>query len=382
MEAARFDYVIVGAGLYGATFAERAVAAGKKVLVIDRRDKPGGNACTESVSGIHVHRYGPHVFHTNDKEVYDYLSGFCTLNSFVHTPKAFYRGNTYSLPFTMHTFREMWGDVSESEAREIIRRQCAEIKHEPRNLEEQAIATVGRDLYETLIRGYTQKQWGRECSALPPSIIKRIPIRFTFDSSYYNARYQGIPTDGYTKMVERMLAGAEVRLGEDYFAKRDTYDSLAGKIIFTGSIDAYFGYSLGRLAYRTLTFEQEILDIDRYQTSAVVNYTDADVPWTRITEHKWFQPETADTIRGTVITREYSAEWEDGREPFYPVGDEASENLLKKYIELAKSRPNVLFGGRLGRYRYLDMDAVVRMALDDAKAELRPEKAGRQRESG
>jgi UDP-galactopyranose mutase len=364
----KYDYLVVGAGLYGAVFAHEAKNAGKKVLVIDRRDHIAGNVYTEEVEDINVHKYGAHIFHTNNKEVWEYVNRFAEFNRFTNSPVANYKGELYSLPFNMYTFNKMWGVVTPEEAAEKIEEQkrAAGIS-EPKNLEEQAISLVGTDIYEKLIKGYTEKQWGRPCCELPAFIIKRLPVRLTFDNNYFNALYQGIPQGGYTKMVSNMLEGAEVRLGVDYLAEKKELDALADKVVYTGAIDAYFGYKLGVLEYRSVRFETEVLDKPNFQGNAAVNYTDAGTPWTRIIEHKWFefgaQPKT-------VISREYSSEWKVGDEPYYPVNDEKNMKLYEEYKNLSASEEKVIFGGRLGEYRYYDMDAVIASALKKCRAEL------------
>ncbi len=356
-----FDYLIVGAGLYGVVFAREMTDRGKKVLVLDKRDHIAGNIYTEDVEGIQVHRYGAHIFHTNDKTVWDYVNRFAEFNRYTNSPVANYRGEIYNMPFNMNTFNKMWGVVTPAEARRKIQEQRAAAGiTEPRNLEEQAISLVGTDIYEKLVKGYTAKQWGRPCTELPAFIIKRLPVRFTYDNNYFNALYQGIPTEGYTKMVERMLEGVEVRLGTDYLADKPALDALAEKVVYTGPIDAYFGYRLGALQYRSVRFETEVLDTDNYQGNAVVNYTDSDTPYTRIIEHKHF---VFGTQPKTVISREYSTEWEPGDEPYYPVNDGKNGALYEKYAALAAEERNVIFGGRLGEYRYYDMDAVIAAAL-------------------
>lgn len=370
----KYDYLIVGAGLYGATFAEQAMKHGKKVLVIDKRSHIAGNVYTEKQEGINVHKYGAHIFHTNDKEVWDYVNQFAEFNNYVNSPIANYKGEIYSLPFNMYTFNKLWGVITPEEARDKIaaERESSKIA-EPKNLEEQAITLVGTDIYEKLIKSYTEKQWGRPCTELPPFIIKRLPVRFTYDNNYFNALYQGIPIGGYTKMVENMLKGAEVKLGVDYLANKAEYDQLADKIIYTGSIDAYFDYKLGALEYRTVKFETEELDTDNYQGNAVVNYTDSETPFTRIIEHKWFEfgkDENGDELPKTVISKEYSSEWKKGIEPYYPVNDEKNGELLEQYKALASAEKNVIFGGRLGEYKYYDMDAVIKTALERARTEL------------
>lgn len=358
----KYDYLVVGAGLYGAVFAHEAKAKGKSVLVIDKRNHVAGNVYTEEIEGINVHKYGAHIFHTNNKKVWEYITKFAEFNRFTNAPVANYKGELYSLPFNMYTFNKMWGVVTPQEAAEKIEEQkkAAGIT-EPKNLEEQAISLVGTDIYEKLVKGYTEKQWGRPCNELPAFIIKRLPVRLTFDNNYFNALYQGIPMGGYTKMVENLLEGIEVRLGEDYLEKKEAYDALADRIVYTGPIDAYFDYSLGALEYRSVRFENEVLDIPNFQGNAAVNYTDAETPWTRIIEHKWF--EFGDQPK-TVISREYSLEWKPGDEPYYPVNDEKNGKLYGEYKKLADQESKVIFGGRLGEYKYYDMDAVIASALD------------------
>lgn len=363
-----YDYLIVGVGLFGATFAQKAHEQGKKVLVIDKRDNIGGNTYTEKVEGINVHKYGAHIFHTNLLEVYSYLSRFTTFNRFTNSPVANYKGELYSLPFNMYTFNKMWGVVTPEDAQKIIEEQKKVITGKPRNLEEQAISLVGRDIYEKLVKGYTEKQWGRDCKDLPAFIIKRLPVRLTFDNNYFNALYQGIPIGGYTKMFENMLEGVEVKLGEEY--EKGKYE--AKKVIYTGPIDAYFGYSLGYLEYRSVRFENELLD-GNFQGNAVVNYTDAETPWTRIIEHKWFEfgmDENGKELKKTVISREYSSEWKPCDEPYYPVNDEKNGKLYEEYKKLAEKEEGVIFGGRLGQYKYYDMDQVVAEALKCVEREL------------
>lgn len=372
-EKIMYDYLIVGAGLFGAVFAQQAKEKGKKVLVIDRRDHVAGNVYTKKVEGINFHQYGAHIFHTNNREVWNYLQAFTVFNRFTNSPVANYKGELYSLPFNMYTFNKMWGVVTPEEAAAKIEEQRKEVKGEPKNLEEQAISLVGRDIYEKLIKGYTEKQWGRDCKDLPSFIIKRLPVRLTFDNNYFNAIYQGIPVGGYTKMVENMLEGIEVRLGEDYLEKKAEYDGMAEKVIYTGAIDAYFNYCLGNLEYRSVRFENEVLDIPNFQGNAAVNYTDRETPWTRIIEHKWFEfgkDENGNDLPKTVISREYSSEWKPGDEPYYPVNDEKNGELYKKYKEMADKEDKVIFGGRLGEYKYYDMDAVIASALECAKKEL------------
>ena len=368
-----YDYLIVGAGLYGAVFAERAKAAGKSVLVIDRRDHIAGNVYTEDIEGIHVHRYGAHIFHTNDKKVWEYVNRFAEFNRFTNSPVANYHGELYSLPFNMYTFNRMWGVVTPEQAKQKIAEQRREITGEPRNLEEQAISLVGRDIYEKLIKGYTEKQWGRDCRDLPAFIIKRLPVRLTFDNNYFNALYQGIPVGGYTKLVANLLEGIEVRLGCDYLANKTELDGLADKVVYTGPIDAYFDYKLGTLEYRSVRFETELLDIPNFQGNAAVNYTDRETPWTRIIEHKWFEfgkDAEGNDLPKTVISREYSSEWKPGDEPYYPVNDAKNGALYQQYKALAEAEGKVIFGGRLGEYKYYDMDQVITAALAKCGAEL------------
>lgn len=368
------DYLIVGAGLYGAVMARELMDAGKRVLVLEKRDHIAGNVYTKKTEGIHVHVYGAHIFHTNSKEVWDYVQRFAVFNRFTNSPVANWKGELYSLPFNMYTFNKMWGVVTPAEAAARIeqQRRAAGIA-EPKNLEEQAISLVGTDIYEKLIKGYTQKQWGRPCTELPAFIIKRLPVRLTFDNNYFNALYQGIPVGGYTKLVENMLEGIEVRTCTDYLAEREHWNGIAKKIIYTGPIDAYFGFSLGNLEYRSVRFETEVLDMPNFQGNAAVNYTDAETPWTRIIEHKWFEfgkDEQGRELPKTVISREYSSEWRPGDEPYYPVNDEKNTALYARYRALSKGEKNVIFGGRLGEYRYYDMDLVIASALERAKAEL------------
>ncbi len=370
----KYDYLVVGAGLYGAVCAHEAKKAGKSVLVIDKRPNIAGNVFTEDVEGIHVHKYGAHIFHTNNKKVWNYITQFAEFNRFTNSPVANYHGELYSLPFNMYTFNKMWGVVTPEEAAAKIEEQKKEAGiTEPKNLEEQAISLVGRDIFEKLIKGYTEKQWGRDCKDLPAFIIKRLPVRLTFDNNYFNALYQGIPVGGYTQMVANMLDGVEVRLGEDYLEKKAEYDVLADKVIYTGPIDAYFGYSMGYLEYRSVRFETELLDKPNFQGNAAVNYTDRETPWTRIIEHKWFEfgkDADGNDLPKTVISREYSSEWKPGDEPYYPVNDEKNSALYAKYKELAQAEDHVVFGGRLGEYKYYDMDAVIASALDMCEKEL------------
>ena len=366
-----YDYLIVGAGLYGAAFAQQAKEAGKSVLVIDRRNHIGGNVYTEEVEGIQVHKYGAHIFHTNDKLVWDYVNRFAEFNRYTNSPVANYKGELYSLPFNMYTFNKMWNVVTPQEAADKIAQQrTAAGITEPKNLEEQAISLVGTDIYEKLVKGYTEKQWGRPCTELPSFIIKRLPVRLTFDNNYFNAKYQGIPMGGYTKMVEKMLDGIEVKLNVDYLENKAQWDAVADKVIYTGSIDSYFDYCYGHLSYRSVRFETEVLDIPNYQGNAVVNYTDRETPYTRIIEHKFFE---FGTQPKTVISREYSSEWHPGVEPYYPVNDEKNSALYAKYKALAEKEEKVVFGGRLGEYRYYDMDAVLLSALKFSNLELHKE---------
>lgn len=365
-----YDYLVVGAGLFGAVFAQQAKEKGKKVLVVEHRNHIAGNVYTERIEGINVHKYGAHIFHTNNKEVWNYLQSFTTFNRFTNSPVANYKGELYSLPFNMYTFNKMWGVTTPEEAATKIEEQRKEIIEEPQNLEEQAISLVGRDIYEKLIKGYTEKQWGRDCKELPAFIIKRLPVRLTFDNNYFNALYQGIPVGGYTKMVANMLDGIEVQLGIDYLMEKTELDTLAKKIVYTGPIDAYFNYNLGALKYRSVRFENEILDKTNFQGNAAVNYTDRETPWTRIIEHKWFEfgkDENGNDMQKTIISKEYSSEWKLGDEPYYPVNDSQNSTLYAEYKKMADAEPKVIFGGRLGEYKYYDMDAVIASALACAK---------------
>lgn len=357
----KYDYLIVGAGLYGAVMAHELTKEGKNCLVIDKRDHIAGNMYCEEIEGIHVHRYGAHIFHTSDKKVWEYVNQFAEFNHYINSPVAVYKDELYNLPFNMNTFSKMWGIRTPREAKEMIEKQVAQsgVK-EPKNLEEQALSLGGRDIYEKLIKGYTEKQWGRDCKDLPAFIIRRLPFRFTYDNNYFNDRYQGIPIGGYTAMVEKMLEGSEVRTGVDFFALRKAEPDIAEKTIFTGMIDEYFDYCLGALEYRSVRFETEVLDCDNYQGCAVVNYTDREIPYTRIIEHKHFE---FGTQKKTVISREYSSEWQRGMEPYYPVNDEKNTRLYEEYKKLAEKEENVIFGGRLGDYKYYDMDKVVACAL-------------------
>ncbi len=369
-----YNYLVVGSGLYGAVFAHEAKKAGKSVLVIDKRPNIAGNVYTEEIEKIQMHKYGAHIFHTNLKHVWDYINQFAVFNRFTNSPVANYKGELYSLPFNMYTFNKMWDVVTPEEAMAKIEEQKKEIAGEPQNLEEQAISLVGRDIYEKLIKGYTEKQWGRDCKELPAFIIKRLPVRLTFDNNYFNALYQGIPIGGYTKMVENMLEGIEVRLGVDYLENKEEYDNMTEKVIYTGPIDAYFDYKLGTLEYRSVRFENELLDIPNFQGNAAVNYTDRETPWTRIIEHKWFEfgkDSEGNDIPKTIISKEYSSEWKPGDEPYYPVNDEKNGKLYEQYKELASKEEKIIFGGRLGEYKYYDMDAVIASALAKVKEEIK-----------
>ena len=369
----KYDYLVVGSGLYGAIFAHEAKAKGKSVLVVDKRPNIAGNVYTEKQEGINVHMYGAHIFHTNDKRVWNYITQFAEFNRFTNSPVANYKGELYSMPFNMYTFNKMWGVVTPEEAAARIEEQKKEITGEPENLEEQAISLVGRDIYEKLVKGYTEKQWGRDCKELPAFIIKRLPVRLTFDNNYFNALYQGIPIGGYTKMVENLLDGIEVRLNTDYLEHKVELDALADKVVYTGPIDAYFGFKLGTLEYRSVRFENETLDIPNFQGNAAVNYTDRETPWTRIIEHKWFEfgkDEDDHDLPKTIISREYSSEWKAGDEPYYPVNDEKNGQLYARYKELADKETSVIFGGRLGEYKYYDMDTTIASVLDMCEKEL------------
>ncbi len=379
-----YDYLIVGAGLYGAVCCNLLNKAGKKVLLIDKRDHIAGNVYTECMDGINVHKYGAHIFHTNNKKVWDYISNFAEFNRFTNSPVANYKGELYSLPFNMYTFNKMWNVVTPEEARKKIEEEKKSYIREkklergldknsefyPVNLEEQAISLVGVDIYEKLIKGYTKKQWGRDCVNLPAFIIKRLPVRFTFDNNYFNALYQGIPVGGYTKMVENLIGDVEVRLSTDYLESKEEFDKLADKVIYTGPIDGYFNHCLGDLEYRSVRFETEKMEIPNFQGNAAVNYTDEETPWTRIIEHKWFEfgkDNEGNDIPHTIISKEYSSEWKPGDEPYYPVNDEKNTELYKKYKSLADKEDKVIFGGRLGEYKYYDMDAVILAAMDKVK---------------
>ena len=363
----RYDYLIVGAGLFGSVFAYEARKRGKRCLVIDKRSHIGGNVYCEKIEDINVHKYGAHIFHTSNKEIWDYVNSLAKFNNFINSPLAVYKSEVYNLPFNMHTFSKMWGITTPAQAKEIIEKQVKEagIKN-PSNLEEKALSLVGRDIYEKLIKGYTKKQWQRECNTLPPSIIERIPIRFTYDNNYFNDTYQGIPIGGYNVIIEKLLSGTEVRLNTDYF-DLDKREEIAEKTIYTGPIDRFFNYQLGMLEYRSIELETKVIDCLDYQGNAVINYCDEEIPYTRVIEHKHFefgkQPKT-------VVSWEYSKEWTKNDEPFYPINDEKNNALYQKYKELARTKPNVIFGGRLGEYKYYDMDKVIEKALDLAKKEL------------
>ena len=369
----KYDYLVVGSGLYGAVFSHEAKKNGKSVLVVDKRDNIGGNVYTENVKGINVHKYGAHIFHTNNKDVWDYITQFAEFNRYTNSPIANYKGELYSLPFNMYTFNKMWGITTPQEAQMKINEQRMEIRGIPQNLEEQAISLVGRDIYERLIKGYTEKQWGRDCKELPAFIIKRLPVRMTFDNNYFNAKYQGIPVGGYTKLIANLLKNVEVCLKTDYLKNKTSFDKIADKVIYTGTVDAYFDYLYGYLEYRSVRFENEVLNIPNFQGNAVVNYTDRETPWTRIIEHKWFEfgkDEKGNDLSETIISREYSSEWKIGDEPYYPVNDEKNRKLYEKYKKLAEKEKNVIFGGRLGEYRYYDMDQVIEAALKVSRMEL------------
>ena len=368
------DYLVVGSGLFGAVFAQQVKENGKSVLVIDKRNHIAGNIYTENVKGINVHKYGAHIFHTNNKKVWEYVNRFTEFNRFTNSPVAYYKGELYSLPFNMYTFNKMWGVVSPKDAMNEIEKQKREegIK-KPSNLEEQAISLVGRDVYEKLVKGYTEKQWGRKCCDLPAFIIKRLPVRFVYDNNYFDALFQGIPTHGYTDLIANMLNGIDVELGIDYLKNKEKYDNMAKRIVYSGPIDAYFDYKYGHLEYRSLRFEEEEYEFNNYQGNAVVNYTDSLIPWTRIIEHKWFQfGKNADghDISNTIISKEFSKEWHPGEEPYYPVNDEKNQKLYEKYRVLSLNQDDVIFGGRLGEYKYYDMDAVIESALNKSRQEM------------
>lgn len=369
----KYDYLVVGSGLYGAIFAHEARVHGKSVLVVDKRPNIAGNIYTENIEGINVHKYGAHIFHTNNKKVWNYITQFAEFNRFTNSPVANYKGELYSLPFNMYTFNKMWGVVTPEEAAAKIEEQRKEIIGEPKNLEEQAISLVGRDIYEKLIKGYTEKQWGRDCKDLPAFIIKRLPVRLTFDNNYFNALYQGIPIGGYTKMIANLLDGIKVRLNTDYQEHKSELDALADKVVYTGPIDAYFDYKLGTLEYRSVRFETELLDQPNFQGNAAVNYTDRETQWTRIIEHKWFEfgkDENGNDLPKTIISREYSSEWKPGDEPYYPVNDAKNSLLYSEYKKLADAENKVIFGGRLGEYKYYDMDQVIAAVLEKCKKEF------------
>lgn len=366
----KYNYLVVGAGLFGATFAQVASECGKKCLVIDKRPHIAGNAYTEKISGIHVHKYGAHIFHTNNKRVWDYVNRFAEFNNFINSPIARYKDELYNLPFNMNTFSKLWDIFSPEEAYKIIEHQRMKSGISvPQNLEEQALYLVGQDIYEKLIRGYTEKQWGTSCNNLPAFIIKRIPLRFTYDNNYFNDRYQGIPLGGYTQMVQRILGDIEIQLNTDYFEFIKEFPSIAEKVVYTGPIDAFFDYCFGELEYRSLRFEMETFDVNNYQGNAVVNYTEREIPFTRIIEHKHFEFGSANSNR-TIITREYPVDWKPGDEPYYPVNNDINHAIYHKYQGLAKARPDIIFGGRLGKYAYYDMDMVIAKALEEAEREL------------
>ena len=362
----KYDYVLVGSGLYAGVWAYEAKKRGKTCLVVEKRDHIGGNVYCEDVEGIHVHRYGAHIFHTSDRQVWDYVNQLAEFNRYTNSPVANYKGEMYNMPFNMNTFSKMWNISTPAEAKKIIEEQKKEITGEPKNLEEQAISLVGVDIYQKLVKGYTEKQWGRDCKELPAFIIKRLPVRYTYDNNYFNDRYQGIPIGGYTAIVEKLLEGSDVRTGVDFLKNRDEYEALADKIIYTGMIDEYYDYKLGALEYRSVRFETETLDCENYQGNAVVNYTEREVPYTRIIEHKHFEYGTQPV---TVISREYPSEWKLGEEPYYPVNDARNETVAEKYRALAAAEKNVIFGGRLGEYRYYDMDKVIEKALKAVEEE-------------
>ena len=358
----KYDYVIVGAGLFGCCFAYFATRKGRRCLVVDKREHTGGNLHCENIEGINVHKYGAHIFHTSNREVWNFVTSLTEFNNYINSPVANYKGRLFNLPFNMNTFHELWGVVTPQQAQEKIRsqREAAGIK-QPANLEEQAISLVGNDIYEILIKGYTQKQWGRKCTELPASIIKRLPVRFTFDNNYFNDTWQGIPVGGYNKLIDRMLEGSEVLTGTDWFENRDYFESIAGKTVFTGPVDRYFGYRFGKLEYRTVRFETEYLEEENHQGVAVMNYTDSETPYTRIIEHKHFE---FGKQSGTVISKEYSTEWTDGSEPYYPINDEKNTNLYLKYKELADKEENTIFGGRLAEYKYYDMHHIIEKVMN------------------
>lgn len=362
----KYDYVLAGSGLFAGVWAYLAKKQGRTCLVVEKRDHIGGNIYCEDIEGIHVHKYGAHIFHTSNREVWDFVNGLVEFNRYTNSPVANYKGEMYNMPFNMNTFSKMWGISTPQEARAIIARQQKSVEGEPKNLEEQAISLVGKDIYEKLVKGYTEKQWGRDCKELPAFIIKRLPVRYTYDNNYFNDLYQGIPIGGYNAVIEKLFEGCDIETGADYLEHKEHYDSLGERVVYTGTLDSYYEYRFGKLEYRSLRFETEVIDQDNYQGVAVVNYTDRETPYTRIIEHKHFE---FGTQPGTVITREFPASWQPGDEPYYPVNDERNEKLFKEYRELAGKEGNVLFGGRLGQYKYYDMDKVIAAALDMAKAE-------------
>lgn len=369
----KYDYLIVGAGLFGAVFARQMNSAGKKVLVVEKRSHIGGTVYTEKTEGILCHKYGAHIFFTNSKTVWDYISQFAVFNRFTNSPVANYKGTIYSLPFNMYTFNRLWGVRTPEEAYAALEKQKIKIEGEPHNLEEKALCVVGRDVYEKLVKGYSEKQWGRPCCELPPTLMNNLPFRMMYDNNYYNAAYQGVPVGGYTPMIEKLLEGSDVVLQTDYLQHKAEYDALAKKVVYTGAIDAYFNYCFGCLEYRTLKFETVILDKPNFQGNAVVNYTDVETPWTRIIEHKWFtfgKDESGKDFPKTVISKEYSSAWEIGKDPYYPINDEKNNRLFGQYRKLAEKESNVIFGGRLAEYRYYRMTEVIESALNKAAEEL------------
>ena len=363
----KYDYILVGSGLYSGVFAWFAKQKGKKCLVLEKRDHIGGNVYCENTEGIHVHKYGAHIFHTSNKEVWQFVNSLAEFNRYTNSPVANYKGEMYNMPFNMNTFSKMWNISTPAEAKKIIEEQKKEITGEPKNLEEQAISLVGREIYEKLVKGYTEKQWGRDCTALPAFIIKRLPVRYTYDNNYFNDLYQGIPIGGYNVIIDRLFEGCDIETGVDYLEKKEYYDGLGEKIVYTGTIDAYYKYQFGKLEYRSLRFESEVLDEENHQGVAVVNYTDRETSYTRIIEHKHFE---FGTQPKTVITREYPVTWQEGMEPYYPVNDEKNQALYQKYAKLAEKEEHVIFGGRLGEYKYYDMDKVIASAMACAKEEL------------
>ena len=362
-----YDYVLVGSGLYAGVFAWYAAKAGKTCLVVEKRNHIGGNVYCQDMEGIHVHKYGAHIFHTSNRKVWDFVNSLAEFNRYTNSPVANYKGQMYNMPFNMNTFSRMWGISTPAQAKEIIERQRAEITGEPKNLEEQAISLVGREIYEKLVKGYTEKQWGRDCRDLPAFIIRRLPVRYTYDNNYFNDLYQGIPIGGYNVIIEKLFAGCDVELGKDYLENKEYYDSMGDRVVYTGPIDAYYGWRFGKLEYRSLRFETEVLDEENHQGVAVVNYTDRETPYTRIIEHKHFEFGTQEK---TVITREYPVTWEEGMEPYYPVNDEKNQALYQKYAALASGEEKVRFGGRLGEYKYYDMDKVIASAMEAAEQEF------------